>query len=567
MDILSVSVERFKRIDNIDLDLKKITLIIGGNNSGKSSVLQGIHFAITTMQSTMMLGTATLAPDQLIFKPTNDPMLLQNGSPMTQRSGPRFGFTYLEDNATEANTFNIGIKRGKNANISINIPWNDSFFIRASDRTRPVSIFVPGLAGVALREERRTEAIINTGIAQGDCNLYLRNVLLEILLDSKKLDAFHSLIRQIFPGTTLSTDFDQSRDHYINLQFTIDRQIFPIEMLGTGCLQAIQLAAYVTMYNPTLLLLDEPDSHLHPSNQRLLAESLIQISNTTSTKVILSTHSRHLFDSLSRNENCDVVWLKGGKKQSVERISDLSILLDLGALDSFERLSSPNNKVVVLTEDTKNTKLMLLLEYNGFVSGEYFVQPLHGVENLSSAYAVADFFTKLGPNTHVLIHRDGDALLSEEKEWLVRRVSERLPDRSQLFVTPLSDVEHQFCKPEHIAAVFNMQQGDAEAIVQAAIAKISARLSALFANKRQHAKERVLRQKIDAPGAQDLLKGELPFEYAKGKALFGQIVQDLNAASYNGNRLAMAASDALRIDALREFAGLAWRPPVADGTT
>lgn len=346
MEITSACIKRFKRIENVDIDLKPITLVIGGNNSGKSSLLQGIHFGITTIQSTKMLGTTTLAPDQLIFKPTNDPTLLRNGSPMTQRSGAEFGFTYIPENATEPKTFIMEVKRGKNANISVAIDWLDPFFIRASDRTRPISIFVPGLAGVALREERRTEAIVNTGIAQGDSNLYLRNVLLKIIGDSNKLDAFHEIIDRIFPGTTISTTFDESRDHYIELKVRMNGKLLPIEMLGTGCLQALQLVAYVTMYNPMLLLLDEPDSHLHPSNQRLLAQALVEISTTTSTKIILSTHSRHLFDTLARNENCDTIWLKDGIKQPVESVSDLSILLDLGALDSFELLSSSKNKVV-----------------------------------------------------------------------------------------------------------------------------------------------------------------------------------------------------------------------------
>ena len=113
MNIQSISIERFKGIPSLDLDLKPLTMIIGGNNSGKSSLLQAIHFAVTTIQSTKMLGTATLASDQLIFKPTNDPMLLHQGSAMTQRSGPRFQFTYVADGATEAQVFDMGVKERK----------------------------------------------------------------------------------------------------------------------------------------------------------------------------------------------------------------------------------------------------------------------------------------------------------------------------------------------------------------------------------------------------------------------------------------------------------------------
>ena len=567
MDICSLRVEKFKRISGLEIGLKEVTLLIGGNNSGKSSFLQGVHFAVTTLQSSLMVGggiwpVSTLAPDQFIFKPTTDPTLLHNNSGMTQTNGPRFVFSYKTENTNDLSTFDLRVKRGKNANISVVFNSRDPFFTSASDRTRPMSIFVPGLAGVALREERRTDSIVTNGIAQGDSNLYLRNVLLRIIENDQKIAAFHLLIGQIFFGLEISTDFDQSRHQFIDIQVRLDDKILPLEMLGTGCLQAIQLVAYTTMYDPTLLLLDEPDSHLHPSNQRLLATTLASISSSTSTKVIISTHSRHMFDALARNEQCEVIWLKNGEKQPVEDISDLSLLLDLGALDSFERFASPKNRVVVLTEDTRSQKLKKLLEANGFIDGEYFVQSLHGVDNVKSAFPVADFFTKLGSNTHVLIHRDGDALTTEEKKWLIERAASQLPARSSLFITPLTDVEHQFCLPEHIAASVEITLDEAWLFANEAIRNNHARLAVNFATKRQHAKDRTLRQKSDVPSAEDLVKADLPFEWAKGKTILGLIIQSLNAAGFAGNRILQMSTSHLEIQELKTFAAMAWQSQV-----
>lgn len=329
-------------------------------------------------------------------------------------------------------------------------------------------------------------------------------------------------------------------------------------MLGTGCLQAIQLIAYTTMYNPNLLLLDEPDAHLHPSNQRLLANILISISQSTETRVITSTHSRHIFDALAKNEICSVVWLKDGEKQTVENVSDLSLLLDLGALDSFEQFASPTNRVVVLTEDSKSSKLKKILESNGSVDGEYFIQALHGVDNVQSALPVADFFTKLGSQTHVLIHRDGDALLPAEKDWLKKRVTNQLPPRSTLLITPLTDVEHQFCTPQHIANTLDISEADATTFVNSAILNHNAVLSVHFANKRQNAKDRVLRNMDNVPSASELVGAQLPFEFAKGKVLLGQIIKDLDSAGLAGNRILQASSDALKIPELQEFSQAAW---------
>ncbi|MFQ6781274.1 MAG: AAA family ATPase [Coprococcus sp.] len=70
-------------------------------------------------------------------------------------------------------------------------------------------------------------------------------------------------------------------DNDINIQVDIGIKTYegknidvPIEQAGTGMLQILQILAYVLYFEPKLLLLDEPDEHLHPNNQRILAEVL-----------------------------------------------------------------------------------------------------------------------------------------------------------------------------------------------------------------------------------------------------------------------------------------------------
>ena len=128
----------------------------------------------------------------------------------------------------------------------------------------------------------------------------------------------------------------------------------------------------------------KPDAHLHPSNQRLLASTLQRISEVGTTKVVLATHSRHMFDALAQEEKTQIVWLKAGAKQEESDKRNLSVLLDLGALDSFELLHAGQQRIVLLTEDTKTARLAVFLSANGLQGGEYFIQPLHGVNNLAS---------------------------------------------------------------------------------------------------------------------------------------------------------------------------------------
>ncbi len=122
-------------------------------------------------------------------------------------------------------------------------------------------------------------------------------------------------------------------------------------MVGTGLLQAIQLIAYVTMFEPKLLLLDEPDAHLHPSNQRLLAKTLELIVEETDTKVLLATHSRHLLDAFSETLEARLFWVKNGTATPQTTWSDIAVLMDLGALDNGERFLAGNYRYLIWTED------------------------------------------------------------------------------------------------------------------------------------------------------------------------------------------------------------------------
>ena len=449
MQISAIKIEKFKRLSSLEITLSDITVLIGGNNSGKSSLLQGVHLTITTLQSARSATNkaqpaSTLGIDQFLYKPSNQPIRLNHKTDMTSKSGPEFTFTYKEAQTDAPKDFGLKMRRGKNANIAITFEHKNGFYERASDRTRPLSIFVPGLAGVALSEERRTDAIVTAGIAQGDANLYLRNVLLRLTLDQQKLDKFHSIIGEVFPDLKISCDFNEHVNTHIEILVEIEGNKVPLELVGAGALQAIQLVAYATMYDPGLLLLDEPDAHLHPSNQRLLAATLLKIAEQGSVKIILATHSRHIFDALTRSSMTDIVWLKQGAKQERKKSEDLSILLDLGALDSYELLTSDLCRVVVLTEDSKRDRLRTILEANGFVQNEYMLQPFDGVSNIAMSVTIADFFLKQGNNTRILIHRDGDCMLPDEVAWLLSKESTKLPDRCELFVTPLTDVEHQF---------------------------------------------------------------------------------------------------------------------------
>ncbi|MBA3900594.1 MAG: AAA family ATPase [Bacteroidetes bacterium] len=50
--IEKIEISNFKNISNLTLGLENLNVLVGSNNSGKSSILQAIQFAISVAQTT-----------------------------------------------------------------------------------------------------------------------------------------------------------------------------------------------------------------------------------------------------------------------------------------------------------------------------------------------------------------------------------------------------------------------------------------------------------------------------------------------------------------------------------
>lgn len=88
--VKQITIERFKSIESATLDLGKINVLVGANNSGKSSVLQALQFATSVAQTAKLYSQTTkfdknsvwatsVYPDQLIYSPVKDPICFSKG--------------------------------------------------------------------------------------------------------------------------------------------------------------------------------------------------------------------------------------------------------------------------------------------------------------------------------------------------------------------------------------------------------------------------------------------------------------------------------------------------------
>jgi ABC-type multidrug transport system ATPase subunit len=479
--IKTVRVKRFKQLLDFELDVDNTTVLIGANNAGKSSALQALHFAVSVAQTSKLVGEGvnwradkfelSFNPAQLLYSPVADVLTLAHGGNLTESTN---GQIEIEIVLLDGSTCLVTVRRGRNRNVQIALKGR-AVGERLMDQKHPFTIYAPGLAGIAKEERYMSPGVIRRIVARGDANLVLRNVLsmiheeeksektkLEAQLKEeypKALDAyqrgagpkpetwvialarykgpwsrFQTDMRALFPGINIEVSFDHNRDETIEVYFRHPKgPKLPIDAAGTSVLQASQILAYITLFKPEVLILDEPDSHLHPNNQRALCDLVTSLAISRNFRALLSTHSRHVLDSLK--DRAKVVWLSGGKKVEYDVVSTPAMLMELGALDSLDYFAQGALTCLFATEDSKKESidaLVALLGSNDFPMNE----------------VLRGFLTDKAPNVRFILHRDRDYMTDESATKFEQGLK---AINVHPFLTEGSDVEGYFLNPDHIA--------------------------------------------------------------------------------------------------------------------
>jgi len=464
--ISSYTVRNFKQIESATVFLGKVNVLVGANNQGKTSLIQALHFGIGLLQTVRLLEmwpnpgksnfSSSLNASQVIYSPSEDLYALGSGGSL--RTDEEKGIS-VEINLDSGESTTINVRKGKNRNIAISFT-NPDVAYGIADVAEPYSIFSPGLAGVAKTESYISDGVIIRALARGDANILLRNILYR-LHQSRRWGDFEADLKEIFPDLNLEVKFDINTDEIIEVMCNKNGITVPLELSGTGALQAIQIFAYIHQYKPKLIVLDEPDSHLHPNNQRLLSSLLQKVSDERGVQVLLTTHSRHVIDALGSKAN--YIWMQNGAAQSASLNDNIDILIDLGALDLAERVGHDSHPVVILTEDEISRPIVSLAINSGFDMDKVLILPYFGATDPKNLHAIANLIRKQSPQTKIIVHRDRDGLTDTLVEDWKRKTRESgaIP-----FVTSAMDADGEFIDARHLAECNNKEESYFEKLIE-----------------------------------------------------------------------------------------------------
>lgn len=531
----SIEISNFKAIDNLSVPLADVTILVGPNGSGKSSILQAIHWAARAASYVSpRYQTEVVSFERLDYSPSSEPLKSAHKKELSQNrdSDPVtvvFNHVSTDDGSSSAVTIKIRAARGS-AGISVHIEGG-SAVSPFKQREELITTYIPGLAGLSEKETLLVQPLLRRQAAGGDAGGVLRNILFNIAsrqpgevdneISIERVRQLNELVQIIHPGVSLEVSFNDRED--INIQAVFDDNTLsgvkrPLEAAATGVLQVIQIFAYLILFRPKILLVDEPDAHLHPDKQERLIDALEQAASRFDTQVILTTHSPHIARAASPLAN--LLWVNQGKvlQQQEETIRTL---LGWGGLDK---------KILFFVEDENDHAIRAILRQWPHLYRQLSICRCFGVDNLPGNSLLKGLLSSDSFDVKIIIHRDRDFMTSQECKMWSQRYTE---DDVKVWVTEYSDAEAYFCRKEYLACLYGISIDTAAQWIKSAAPKCNNARKVFFEKRKVFI--RLLYENGGSPASDVLWEESLESEAESllGKTLHRALKEVVKAAGYN----------------------------------
>lgn len=460
--LIGITVRNFKAAIKAEIPLGNVTILVGPNGSGKSSVLQAIHWAARAASYVFPKNQKEMISfERLDYIPSSEPLkTLHNGELKAgaKSEAVEVYFKHASDTDEQIQA-TVRIRAARNKGGITVYMEGGSAVTPYKQRFQFITTYIPGLAGLSEREAILAQPTLRRQASSGDAGGVLRNILYNLSTDNRddknpgagqaRLKALNRLIASVHPNASIDVSFDEREDFHISasIKDVKSGSTRPLETAATGILQVVQIFAYLILFKPRLMLIDEPDAHLHPDKQERLIEALELASKEFETQIILTTHSPNIVRAASLVSK--LVWMRDGFVQTDDDDA-IRRLLGWGGLDK---------SVLFFVEDETDTPFRAILRQWPSLSAQISVCRCFGIANLPRDKFLEGLLVDGELKVNAAIHRDGDFMTDEEAQKWRDGFSTKgvFP-----WVTAGSDLEGYFCSAKYLAALYDVSEEHAE---------------------------------------------------------------------------------------------------------
>lgn len=342
-------VQNFKGYEDFEVTLGDFNVLAGANNSGKSTLLQAADLVFRLVdlhrQGNHLVSGRNVPPAILPIARLRD---LWHGQRYRVRNAfvPAVVGAEFQDGALVEFGI-IGPFAAANSRLIRSVGIDETHLNTLAARP---AVWVPSSVGIVRDEEYRPPARRQGLIAAGRHNEILRNELFDLSRRSAEFAELQRLLQTYFGGQLGSVRFNDLVDQFVTVEYSEPAAQHDLYSVGAGFLQVLQLLSFILSRSPGVILLDEPDAHLHSSLQRTVIDVLDDLSRTRQMQVVLSTHSKEIINYVDPSRL--ILIEKGAARASGlgEAATQLTILKSLGEIDSVDAYALVRNKRCLFVE-------------------------------------------------------------------------------------------------------------------------------------------------------------------------------------------------------------------------
>lgn len=543
--IKALRLQNFKGFTNFEVCFGAFNVLVGGNNSGKSTLLRAVRLGYELTKLHFMrekAGHAEFYPGRSVPK-----SLL----PVAQLRDLWPGGRMREGNKWIPSKVILELGSGHSLGFGIIGPWNAATSkIEGADfaamNAIPADVingflnhppeFVPASIGIVAEEEYRTPARRSALVASGRHNEIVRNYLLDLAPDLQK--ELSDLLAKYFGAHVELPKFDESKDQFISASYKTGEGEHDLYSAGGGFLQILEVLSFVFRGEPGVVLLDEPDSHLNSSLQHAFVDILEGLARKRNFQVLLATHSKEIINYVDPSRLIPVDRKATTAEPLKRETSTVSLLKELGAIDNVDAYQIVKQRSILIVEGPTDRELIPrfaaklgITIFDG--SSRVSILPAYGVEKLSDGTGLKFLEQMLGKTVKCLLVRDRDGLTATWMK-LVQSASLR-----PMFVWPRDCLESYLVVPAAIHRILLEELADkvpsleeVQKVIAEETEKLYEQTQDRVATKVQDMEWRVNHKRADPAEVNPISRNEMedvwkksanPLALASGKALLARI--------------------------------------------
>lgn len=412
----------FKGFARFEAQLGAFNVLAGANNSGKSTLLQGIDLVYSLLklhrEGDHLAEAGRLVPPSILpvanvrdiyygqmWRRANEYVNATVGAEFSDGSSVEFGIRFLFGNP--------------NSRVTVNVGMDGS---RLSAILASPAIWVPSAVGIVREEEYRTPARRASLINDGRHHEVLRNLLLDLRQrDVERYEMLQTILQDRFGANLGDLEFNEVRDQFVTADYSNAAGTrHDLYSAGAGFVQVAQLLAFILGKRAGIVLLDEPDAHLHSSLQRVVVEVLDEISRQESFQVLLATHSKEIINFVDPTR---LILVEAGATEAApvsDEVTPMSVLRSLGTIDNVDAYALVKNRRCLFVEGPSDATVLgrfaATLKIRALTGDDRVVTvPIGGADRFEHVQQLDVFEALLGTPIGSLELRDRDGMTDDHR--------------------------------------------------------------------------------------------------------------------------------------------------------